>query len=154
MPGYDPHTVYGALADHDLKEYEDTSVVQTGFDFNPRMVIKEKTGHKAGQPASYQQIIQVQVHVVAADMESKLEIIPDANGRAVGLANVNPAEAITLANFAAPEDGVANPELIHGFLRDPAKLLMAKEIKRSLSPDKSPEVTVPATYYPMVALAA
>lgn len=152
MP-YDPHKVYGTLANHDLKEYNDTGVVQTAFDFNPRMVIREKTGHKSG-PASYQQILQVQVFVTAADMESKMEIIPDQNGRAVGLANVVPAEAIVFANFAAPEDGAVDPETIHGFLRNPARLLMAKEVKRSLSQEKGPEVTLPATYYPMVALAA
>ena len=151
MP-YDPHTVYGDLADHDLKEYDDTGAVLTGFDFNPRMVIREKAGHIAGTPASYQQIRQVQVFVTAADMEAKLEIIPDVSGRAVGLANVQPAEAITFANFAAPDPGAVDPETIHGFQRNPARLLMAKEMKRSLSPDKVPEVTLPATYYPMIAL--
>lgn len=153
MP-FSPHTVFGALADHDLQEYADTSVVLTAFDFTPREVVREKTGHKAGAPASYQQIVQVQVFVTAMDMEVKMEVIPDGNGRAVGLANVTPAEAITLANFAAPEDGAVNPETVHGFLRDPAKLLMAKGIKRTLSQEKGPEVSMSPTYYPMVALAA
>lgn len=149
MP-YDPHGLFGALGDADLQEYNDTGVVLTSFDFNPRMIKVEKTGHVAavggGTPvdASYRQIIQVQTFVVAADMEAKMEVVPAADGSTVGLAAVSPAEVIAFANFA---DGVT----IHGFVSDDTKLLLAGEPKQSRSPEKPTEVTLPATYYPRIA---
>lgn len=153
MP-FAPHQLFGSLASHDLDEYGDTSYVQEGFDFNPRVTIREKSGHVGGETPHYNAIRQVQVFNVAADMETKGEIIPNAAGKAVGLANVSPGTAITLANFAAPADGAVDPETVHGWLRDATKLLMAKEVKRSLTLEKGPAVTVPATYYPLVAAAA
>lgn len=149
-----PHTSWGTLPDHDLKEYTDTSCVQTGFDFNPRVTIVEKMGHVAGTPNHYRGIRQVQIFQMAADMESKLEIIPNAQGKAVGLANVEAGTNVTLANFAAVASDAVDPETLHGWTRDPLKLLLAKEVKRGLSPDKVPEVTCPASYYPLIALSS
>jgi hypothetical protein len=157
MP-YDPHGLFGSLGDEDLKEYDDTGVVLTSFDFNPRMTKVEKLGHVAAipevvdppspaVPAAYRQIIQVQTFVVAADMEAKMEVVPAADGSTVGLAAVAPAEAIAFANFA---DG----ETIHGFVCDEAKLLLAGEVKQSRNPEKPTEITLPATYYPRIAAPA
>lgn len=100
-------------------------------------------------PAAYYQIMQVQGHRQALDFEVKMEIIPDANGFATGLANVTPGDAIALANFATPGSGT-NP-VIHGFQHSAAKLLMAKDPKRSISAEKVPTVDLSATYYPMIA---
>lgn len=152
MP-FDPHGLFGTLNDTDLKEYDDTGVVMTGFDATTRMTKVEKTGHVAAVtggtpvPASYRQIVQVQTFVVALDLEAKCEVVPSAAGAAVGLAAVSCGEAITFANFA---DG----DTIHGFVCDEEKLLLSGEVKQSRSPEKPTEVTIPASYYPRIAAPA
>lgn len=145
----------GTLPACDLKEYADTSCILTELSMNPRTKWKEKEGHQiqtgSGEnlvPAAYYQILQVQGHRQALDFEAKMEIIPDANGFATGLANVTPGDAIALANFATPGSGT-NPT-IHGFQHDVTKLLMAKDPKRSLSAEKIPMVDLSATYYPQI----
>lgn len=78
------HITHGTLPACDLKEYDDTGVVVLETGFTPRQVIKEKTGHIAAVttptavPASYQHLVQVQVHKQALDIDQKMEIIPTA----------------------------------------------------------------------------
>ena len=145
MP-YSPHTTQGTLPNYDLKEFGDTGLMITGCDITPRAEFKEKPGHAAGATGpngAYGRILQVQTKVVALDGELKGEIVPDANGKAVGLANAYPGQTMTCAQFAAGDDYD-----VHGFTRDATKLMLVKEIKRSLTSDKVPEVTIPWTYYP------
>jgi hypothetical protein len=149
-----PHTSWGVLPDHDLKEYTDTSCVMLSFEFTPRVKVREKTGHVAGTPTHYEGIKQVQIFQTAADINVKMEIIPNADGEAAGLANAQAGTNITLANFAAVDSGAVDPETIHGWTRDPAKLLFVKEVKRMLSPEKAPEVDLSTTYCPLVALSS
>jgi|GEM_PF-6389127 len=148
------HITHGTIPGCDLKEYNDTGVVVLETGFSPRQVIKEKTGHKALVPAvvspaspeippSYQQIIQVQVHQQALDIDQKMEIIPTTAGARTGLANVASGDSIELANF--DEDAV-----IHGFTRDLDKLLMVREPKSTLTADKSPAAEFSSSYYPQV----
>lgn len=144
------HITHGTLPACDLQEYDDTGVVVLETGFTPRQVIKEKTGHIAAVssptvvPASYQHIIQVQVHKQALDIDQKMEIIPTAAGARTGLANVASGDHVELANFA---DGAT----IHGFTCDEDKLLMVREPKSTLTGDKSPAVEFSATSYPMIA---
>lgn len=143
------HTTHGTLPACDLLEYDDSGVVVLKTDFTPRQVIREKTGHIAlvdGQPpipASYQQILQVTVDLQALDISQEMEIIPTSAGARTGLANVASGASIALANF----DDEAE---IHGFTRDVAKLLMVREPKSSLTNEKSPTVTIDASYYPQI----
>lgn len=149
MP-YDPHGLFGSLNDTDLLEYDDTGVVLVSFDFNPRLTKVEKMGHIAAVgggspvPAQYRQIVQVQTFIAAADMEAKMEVVPTVDGAAEGLAAVSPADAIAFANFADTDE-------IHGFVCDAAKLILAGEVKQSRGPEKPTEITLPATYYPLIA---
>ena len=148
---YNPHGLFGSLNDNDLLQYNDTGAVLTKFDFNPRFAKVEKMGHVAAVgggspvPAQYRQIRQVQTYINAADMEASFEIMPDVSGHIVGLAAVAPGDAITFANFT--DGGPA----IHGFTRDATKLLLAGEIKQSRGPENPTEITLPATYYPLIA---
>lgn len=144
MP-FDPYQNQGTLPNYDLKEFADTGLLVTDVSHSPRVVIKEKEGHTA---AALGQIVQVQVWKKAHDIEIKGEIVPDANGKAVGLGNVYPGQAVTCAQFAADAD-----DSVHGFTRDAAKLLMVKEVKRELNAEKAPVVTVPMSYYPAIAAA-
>jgi hypothetical protein len=154
MP-FDPYQVQGTLPDYDLKEFADTGILPTGCSYTPRVNIREKEGHLPGAEGAsggYGQILQVQVHKKALDMELSAEIVPDANGVAVGLANVYPGEAVTCAQFAAASGG-GSALVIHGFSRNAARLLMVKEVKRETSNEKAPAVTVPLSYYPEIAIA-
>jgi hypothetical protein len=147
---YNPHGNFGALSNTDLLEYDDTGAVLTGFDFNPRMIKVEKSGHIAaagGAPAQYRQIIQVQTFVVALDLEAKLEVVPSATGNYEGLAAAAPGDVITFANFASGAT-------VHGFTCDSSKLLLLGEIKQSRSPEKPTEITAPGSYYPRIATPA
>lgn len=155
MP-FDPYQVQGDLPDYDLKEFSDTGLLTTGCTFTPRVNIREKEGHEpgaAGESGAYAQILQVQVHKKALDLELSGEIVPDSNGLANGLANVYPGQAVVCAQFAAASGG-NDALVVHGFSRDPAKLLMVKEVSRETSNEGIPTVTVPMTYYPAIALAA
>lgn len=152
MP-YHPHTTQGTLPNYDLKEYDDTGVLVKTCSFTPRVVIKEKEGHlvgstgSSGVTAGYVQILQVQFTQKALDIEIKADIVPDANGKATGLANAYPGQAVTCANFAAGFDFD-----IHGMgPRDASKLLVVKEIKRETSSEAIPSVTIPMSYYPQIA---
>jgi len=99
-------------------------------------------------PASYRQILQVQVDVFGAEIEVVGEPIPDASGHLTGLARVVPGEHISsLANF---QDDVET----HGIERDTTKLLLVGEVSQSRSPENPAEVTIPATYYPEIAAPA
>ena len=147
---YNPHANFGTLTATDLDEYNDTGVVNTAFDFNPRSVKVEKMGHFAaagGAPATYKQIRQVQLHPIALDMEAKMEVVPTVSGQYTGLAAAAPGDAITFANFTAGAE-------IHGFVFDSSKLLMMGDVKQSRSADKPSEITAPGTWYPKIALAA
>lgn len=149
------HITRGVLPECDLKEYDDTGVVVLETGFTPRQVIKEKTGHMAlipavgggspspEVPASYQQIIQVQIHLQALDIDQKMEIIPTTAGARAGLANVASGDSIELANFD-------DEAVIHGFTRDLDKLLMVREPKSTLTGDKSPAVEFSSSYYPQI----
>jgi hypothetical protein len=151
MP-FTPLQTQGELPNYDLKQFSDTGLLVTDCSFTPRVTIKEKEGHSpgaSGPNGSYAQILQVQTTRKALDIELKGEIVPDANGAAVGLANVYPGQSVTCAQFAAA-DGLN----IHGFTRDASKLLMVKEVKRETNAEKVPTVTVPMSYYPEIALAA
>lgn len=153
---FDPYQTQGDLPDYDLKEFGDTAILTTDADFTPRVVIKEKEGHvkgASGNNGAYAQILQVQTIKKAMDIDLKAEIVPNAQGLAVGLANAYPGQAVTCAQFAANDDP-AQSLVIHGFSRDAAKLLMVKEIKRTTSSEKAPMVTIPMSYYPQIALAA
>lgn len=144
------HITHGTLPACDLQEYDDTGIVVLEVGFTPRQVIKEKTGHIAavtGPPAvaaSYQQIVQVQVHRQALDIDLKAEIIPTAAGARTGLANVASGDQVALANF--PDAAV-----VHGFTCDTDKLLMVREPKSTLTGDKSPAVEFSASFYPHIA---
>lgn len=147
---YNPHGNFGSLSDTDLDEYNDTGVVCTGFDFNPRMTKVEKTGHIAaagGVAAQYRQIVQVQTFVVALDMEMKAEVVPTASGQYEGLAAAAPGDVITFGNFASGN-------VVHGFTCDSSKLLLMGEIKQSRGGEKPSEITAPGTYYPKIATPA
>ena len=145
---YDPHGLFGSLTDTDLVEYDDTGVVVTGFDFNPRSIKVEKSGHIAAvgedTPAQYRQIRQVQMFVIALDMEAKMEVVPTASGQYTGLAAAAPGEVITFANFTTGAT-------VHGFAFDANKLLMMGDVKQSRGAEKPSEITAPGTYYPRVA---
>ena len=144
---YNPHGLFGSLTDTDLVEYDDTGVVNTGFDFNPRSIKVEKSGHYAADgdtPATYKQIRQVQNHVIALDMEGKMEVVPTTSGQYTGLAAAAPADVITLANFSPGAT-------IHGFTCDTSKLIMMGDIKQTRGAEKATEITAPNTYYPKIA---
>lgn len=149
------HINQGTLPACDLKEYADTSAILTELTMNPRTKWREKEGHvpavtgEGATPLLPYQIAQVQGFIQALDFEVKMEIVPNADGLATGLANVTPGDAIALANFAVPGSGT-NPTL-HGFQRDNTKLLMAKDPKRGLSAEKVPTVDLSASYYPRIA---
>jgi hypothetical protein len=142
MP-FTPFLSQGTLPNYDLKEFDDTGLLVMGCSFTPRQMIKEKTGHKAGQ-LGYNRILQVQFHAQVLDLELKGEIVPDANGLAVGLGNVYSGQSVAIANFSATDATL----VIHGYSRDAAKFLAVKEVKRETDPEKAPTVTVPLTYYP------
>lgn len=147
------HITQGTIPACDLQEYDDTGVVVLKTDFTPRQVIKEKTGHIAAVvspsavPASYEQIVQVQVHRQALDIDQDMEIIPTSAGARAGLANKASGDHIALANFA-------DTAAIHGFTCDEEKLLMVREPKSGLLPDKSPTASISASYYPHIAAPA
>lgn len=147
---YNPHGNFGTLSLTDLDEYNDTGVVNTGFDFNPRSIKVEKMGHIAaagGVAASYRQVRQVQMHVIALDMEAKMEVVPTASGAYTGLAAAAPGDMITFSNFSTGA-------VIHGFTFDSSKLLMVGDIKQSRAAEKPTEITAPATWYPRIAAVA
>lgn len=146
MP-FDPYQNQGSLPNYDLKEFADSGLLVIDCSLTPRVTIKEKEGHHAG--GALGQILQVQTWKKALDLELKGEVVCNANGKAEGLANVYPGQAVTCAQFAADAD-----DSVHGFTRDASKLLMVKEVKRELSNEKPPMVTVPMSYYPAIALAA
>lgn len=143
------HITFGTLPACDLKEYEDTGVIVLETGFAPRQIIKEKTGHIAevvgegATPASYNNILQVQIHQQALDIDQKMEIVPTSAGARTGLANVGSGSIIYLANFAQSAE-------IHGYTRATAKLLMVREPKSTLTADKSPAAEFNSTYYPHV----
>ena len=147
---YNPHGNFGTLSATDLDEYNDTGVVNTGFDFNPRSVKVEKMGHFAGVgggAATYRQVRQVQVFPIALDMEAKMEVVPTVTGQYAGLAAAAPGDAITFANFTTGAE-------IHGFVYDANKLLMLGDIKQTRNAEKPTEITAPGTWYPKIALAS
>jgi hypothetical protein len=143
------HVTQGTLPAIDLLEYDDTGVVVLETSFTPRQVIKEKTGHIAevvgegATPACYQQILQVQIHNQALDIDQKMEVVPTAAGARTGLANLASGAFLYLANFAA------NAE-IHGYTRTTSKLLMVREPKSAITADKSPTTEFTSTYYPQI----
>jgi len=152
MP-FTPLQTQGELPNYDLQQFAETGLLVTDCSFTPRVTIKEKEGHLYNAtPANvgYGQILQVQVWKKALDLELKGEIVPDADGKAAGLANVYPGQAVTCAQFAA----AVTPLNVHGFTRDATKLLMVKEVKRETNAEKVPVVTVPMSYYPEIALPA
>lgn len=150
MP-YDPFASFGTLSDTDLDEYNDTGVVNMDFSFTPRFEKVEKRGHfpaVGATPASYKQIRQVQTFCIGAEIEQKMEPIPDATGASVGFAALTPGEHTgELANWQDGKD-------IHGFVGDSTKLLLAGEIKQSRSPENPAEITLPVTWYPKIAAPA
>lgn len=140
----------GTLPAYDLQEFADTAILPTDCEFTPRVVIKEKEGNLPGAngpTGGYNQILQVQVFRKALDIMLNAEIVPDGNGKAVGLANAYPGLAVTCAQFAAAAEFD-----IHGYTRDAAKLLMVKEIKRKTNSEKVPTVDIPMSYYPEIDL--
>ncbi len=144
---YNPHGNFGTLSATDLDEYNDTGVVNTSYDFNPRSVKVEKTGHFAADgstPATYKQVRQVQNHPVALDMEAKMEVVPTTSGQFTGLAAAAPGDVMTFANFAPGAT-------VHGFTCDSSKLIMMGDIKQTRGAEKPTEITAPSTYYPRVA---
>lgn len=149
MP-FDPQQIQGDLPDYDIQEFNETGLLTTGVTFTPRVNIREKTGHLPGATSpggGFNQILQVQTIRQALDIELTAEIVPNAEGKATGLANAYPGQVVTSAHFAAGADSS-----IHGFERDAAKLLMVKEVTRTLSneAESPPGVTVPLTYYPHI----
>lgn len=149
MP-YNPHGNFGTLTDTDLVEYADTGVVNTGFDYTPRSIKVEKMGHIAaagGVAASYRQIRQVQMHLIALDMEAKMEVVPTASGQYTGLAAAAPGDMVTFSNFSTGAQ-------IHGFAYDATKLLMMGDIKQTRAAEKPSEITAPGTWYPRIAALA
>lgn len=152
MPAFTSSQRAGALPDYDLLEFADTAILPSDCEFTPRVVIREKEGNLPGAngpTGGFMQILQVQVFKKALDITLSAEIVPDATGKAVGLANAYPGQAVTCAQFAAGADFD-----IHGFTRDAAQLLMVKEIKRKTNNEKTPTVDIPMSYYPEIALAA
>lgn len=148
MP-FTPHQVQGSLPNYDLKEFEETGILATGCTFTPVVNIREKEGHlpgATGEDGGYAQILQVHTTRKKLDIELSGEIVPDQNGRAVGLANVHPGRAVSLANFAADLT-----EGVHGFVYDAAKLLMVREPSRETSNENIPTVTLAMSYYPEIA---
>jgi hypothetical protein len=143
------HVTQGTLPTCDLLEYDDTGVVVLETSFTPRQIIKEKTGHIAEVaggspvPASYNQIVQVQIHHQALDIDQKMEIVPTAAGARAGLANLASGAFLYLANFAQGAE-------IHGYNRTTSKLLMVREPKSALTADKSPTVEFSSSYYPQI----
>lgn len=152
MP-FTPAQRQGALPNYDLQEFGDTALLATDCEFAPRVMIREKEGHKpgaSGPTGGFAQILQVQTFKKALDITLDGEIVPDSNGAAVGLANAYPGQAVVCAQFLAEADGGVE---VHGFTRDPAKLLMVKDIKRKTNNEKIPTVNAPMSYYPEVAAA-
>lgn len=148
MP-FSPINTQGQLPDYDLKEFGNTGLLGTGCSFTPRVNIREKEGHVPGAAdgaGGYGQILQTQVTRKALDIEYSAEIVPSVTGQPVGLAAAYPGQVATCAEFAA--DAV-----VHGFTRDITKLLMVKDLKRTLGNDAIPNVTVPMSYYPEIAAA-
>jgi hypothetical protein len=148
MP-YQPNVVQGSLPNYDLKEYAETGILATGCTFTPVSNIREKQGHvpgTSGEEGGYAQILQVTVTRQKLDIELSGEIVPDQNGKAVGLANVHPGRAVALANFAA-----SLTEGVMGFTYDAAKLLMVREPSREVGNEAIPTVTLPMSYYPEIA---
>ena len=147
MP-YDPHSSFGSLSETDLVQYTDTGVVVTSFDFTPRFEKVEKKGHFAAvgaTPASYRQIRQVQVFIIGADIDLKMEPIPDSSGASTGLAAIIPGDHTgALANWQDGDD-------IHGFVGDATKLLLAGALKQSRTAENPAEITLPVTWYPKIA---
>lgn len=150
MP-FDSSQRQGSLPDYDLKEFTDTAILPSDCEFAPRVMIREKEGNVAGSSGptgGFMQILQVQVFKKALDITLSAQIVPDANGDAVGLANAYPGEAVTCAQFASTDDFS-----VHGFTRDAAKLLMVKDIKRKTNNEQTPTVDIPMSYYPQITAA-
>lgn len=146
MP-YDPFSSFGTLSDSDLDEFNDSGVVNKDFSFTPRFEKVEKRGHFAAVgdvAASYKQIRQVQTFIIGAEIEQKMEPIPNAAGEPTGFAAFAPGDHVgELANWQDGDD-------IHGFVGDSTKLLLAGEIKQTRSPENPAEITLPVTWYPKI----
>lgn len=97
--------------------------------------------------ASYRQIGQVQVFYLGLEGEQQFEPIPTAAGEFSGLALVGPGEHIALANFQSGSD-------VHRMTCDSTKLLLTGEIKQERTVENPANITMPWTYYPIIAAPA
>lgn len=97
--------------------------------------------------ASYRQIGQVQIFYLGMEGEQQFEPIPTAAGAFSGLALVGPGEHISLANFQADAE-------LHRMVNDSTKLLLTGEIKQERSVENPASITMPWTYYPIIAAPA
>lgn len=138
-----PNIIHGALPDYDLDELAETGLFCPGVEFKPRSQIIEKKGHSA---ASKRNIVQIQVYREALDIDLTAEPVPDVNGDLTGIANTNIGAAVTLTHFAA-----AGLE-VHGYSRAADRLLMVREVTRTLSLENVPALKIAMSYYPDVEL--
>jgi len=97
--------------------------------------------------ASYRQIGQVQVYYLGLEGEQQFDPIPTAAGEFSGLALVGPGEHIALSNF---QTGAA----VHRMTCDDTKLLLTGEMKQERSQENPANITMPWTYYPIIAAPA
>ncbi len=92
--------------------------------------------------------MQVQVYREALDITLTAEPVPTVSGALVGLANAHMGYAATLVHFA--QDGLE----IHGYTRDNDRLLMVKEVSRTLALENVPVLSLSMSYYPDVDITA
>jgi hypothetical protein len=140
-----PNIKHGALPDYDLDELAETGLFSTGIEFKPRSQTIEKKGHTETVKRG---IVQVQVYREALDIDLTAEPVPTVEGLMTGLANAHMGYAATLVHFA--EDGLE----IHGYTRDNDRLLMVREVTRTLALENIPVLALSMSYYPDVDLTA
>lgn len=145
MP-FDPVIAYGRLPDYDRREFSELGFLTQTVSFTPEQEVKTKMKHGGGV---YNQTGQIQVWRGNLGIEIKGDLVADAQGRVHGLPAGYVGLSVThCAHFAAAQEG-DNPIPAlerHGYVRNPAKLLMISSAKTDLG-DDAPNCTIGMTYY-------
>lgn len=136
---------HGSEPNYHLNPDSETGILTNSIQFTPEREIVMKKGNTQSAKRA---VLHVRAENPTLQIQVEAQIVADASGNAVGLAQAHPGDAATLANFA---DGAE----LHGFTSDTDRLLLVESAGRTINDgEDAPTVTIGLRYFPYVDIAA
>lgn len=132
---------HGVEPDYHLDPDAETGILTNSIVFTPERNIVQKRGNTQ---TAKRAVVHVRSENPTLGIQVEAQIVADATGAAVGLAQAHPGDAATLAHFASGAE-------IHGFTRDTNRLLLVESSSRTINDgEDAPTVSLGLRYFPFV----